>query len=61
MAHTGLSNTTNKQVLDSITEFYLLTKSEHIYMASYSGFSLIASKFRNVSCSKLEGCKPSFG
>ena len=48
IGHTSLSNTTNKQILDAVTEFYLLTNSQLIYAASKSGFSNIASKFNNV-------------
>lgn len=48
IGHTSLYNTTNKQVLDSITDFYILTNSQLIYAASYSGFSLMASKFNNI-------------
>jgi len=43
-----LTNTTMQQILDAISEFYLLTNSEHIYYASMSGFSIIASKFNNI-------------
>jgi len=45
IGHTSLTNTTEEQVLDSITEFYLLAKSNKIYSGSRSGFSLVASKF----------------
>jgi len=48
VGHTSLSNTTNKQILDAITEFYILTNSEMIFAASRSGFSLISSKFNNI-------------
>jgi hypothetical protein len=48
IGHTSLTNTTEKQVLDAITEFYILTNSEMIFSASYSGFSIIASKFNNI-------------
>ena len=48
IGHTSLYNTTNKQVLDSITDFYILTNSQIIYAASHSGFSLMASKFNNI-------------
>ena len=48
IGHTSLSNTTNKQILDTITEFYILSNSQLIYGASYSGFSIMASKFTNV-------------
>jgi len=45
IGHTSLKNTTDAQTLDSITEFYLLIKSEEIVCASYSGFSLVAALF----------------
>ena len=48
IGHSSLSNTTNKQILDSITEFYILTNSEMIFGASYSGYSIIAAKFNNI-------------
>lgn len=58
IGHTSLYNTTNKQVLDTITEFYILSYSDLIYSpskalpgktSSYgSGFSWVASKFNNI-------------
>lgn len=48
IGHTSLSNTTQQQVLDGITEFYLLIQSDAIYHASNSGFSLMAAKFRGI-------------
>ncbi len=48
IGHTSLSNTTEKQILDGISEFYLMTNSEKIYSASESGFSIMASKFNNI-------------
>jgi hypothetical protein len=48
IGHTSLNNTTNEQILDAITEFYILTNSQMIYGASYSGFSIVASKFNNI-------------
>jgi len=48
IGHTSLSNTTNKQILDSITDFYILSNSQLIYSASASGFSKMASKFNNI-------------
>jgi len=45
IGHTSLSNTTDKQILDTVTEFYIMTKSEHIIASSYSGFSVMASRF----------------
>jgi len=48
IGHTALHNTTHKQVLDAITEFYILANSNTIFGASRSGFSLMASKFNNI-------------
>lgn len=53
IGHTSLTNTTDLQVLNAITEFYLLTNSDHIYGASYSGFSFMASKMKNVPLSYI--------
>lgn len=48
IGHTSLSNTTKKQTLDSITEFYILSNSQLIFSGSKSGFSMIASKFGKI-------------
>lgn len=48
IGHSSLSNTTQQQVLDGITEFYILTNSKTIFGASVSGFSIVASKFNNI-------------
>jgi hypothetical protein len=53
IGHTGLDNTTDKQALDTITELYLLSNSEKIYYASISGFSFVASKFKNIPLIKI--------
>ena len=53
IGHTGLRNTTLKQTLDAISEFYLITRSEKIYCGAESGFSIIASKFNNIPLIKL--------
>ena len=53
IGHTSLSNTTDKQILDSVTEFYLMANSEKIFAASESGFSIISSKFKNIPLIKL--------
>jgi hypothetical protein len=45
IGHTSLSNTTEKQILDTVTEFYIMTKSEHIISCSSSGFCIMASRF----------------
>lgn len=48
IGHTGLKNTTKEQILDTVTEFYIMSNSQKIISASYSGFPIIASKFNNV-------------
>lgn len=48
IGHTSLLNTSNKAVLDTITEFYLLSNSDVIFAASRSGFSKMASEFKKV-------------
>jgi hypothetical protein len=53
IGHTSLTNTTDKQTLDAVTEFYILTKSTHIVICSYSGFSIMASKFNNIPVTYL--------
>jgi hypothetical protein len=47
IGHTTYITTTKKQVLDTVTEFYLLINSKKIYAASRSGFSYSASIFKN--------------
>jgi len=53
IGHTDLFNTTDKQILDTLTEFYLMTNSEKIYYASASGFSVMAAKFKNIPFIKI--------
>jgi hypothetical protein len=48
IGHTSLSNTTYKQTLDTITEFYIMTNSNKIFCVTESGFSIISSKFKNI-------------
>jgi len=48
IGHTSLSNTNSKQILDAITELYILSNSKLIYSPTTSGFSIIASKFNNI-------------
>ena len=47
MAVQGLRDYTD-QILDAITEFYILTNSEIIFAGSRSGFSMVASKINNI-------------
>jgi len=53
IGHTSLSNTTYKQTVDSVTEFYIMIHSEKIVAVSSSGFSEIASKFKKIPLLKL--------
>lgn len=51
IGHTALTNTTEEQVFDTITEFYIMSNSEYIYISCHTGFSIMASKFNNISTS----------
>ena len=53
IGHSSFVNTTNSQLIDGLAEFYLLSKSKHIYKSSYSGFSIMASKMYNSPISDL--------
>lgn len=53
IGHTSLSNTTERQILDAASEFYIIARSNHIFALSYSGFSLMAGHFSNVPVTKL--------
>jgi hypothetical protein len=53
IGHTSLNNTTEEEIIDAITEFYLISQSTTIYAGSQSGFSIVASKFKNVHCISL--------
>lgn len=53
IGHTSYKITSNKQILDTITEFYILTKSNKIFGASQSGFSIVAANFYNIPYVKL--------
>jgi hypothetical protein len=48
IGHTSLTNVTPEETLNAVTDFYLLTKSEHIYSMTSSGFPLMASKYKNT-------------
>jgi hypothetical protein len=53
IGHTSYKNTTELQTFNTIVEFYLLSNSDHIYKASHSGFSIMASKFNNIPISDI--------
>ena len=51
IGHTSLTNTTQQQIIDTVTEFYILLNSEKIVTPNkgwLSGFSIMASKFNNI-------------
>lgn len=48
VAHTSLTNTKDIDFFNACLEFYILSQSEEIYMCSYSGFSILASRFKNI-------------
>lgn len=48
IGHTAWKNTTELQTLNTLSEFYLLSNSKEIYLGAYSGFSIMASKFKNI-------------
>jgi len=54
IGHTSLSNTTEQQTLDAVTDFYLLSNSQLIYAVGSnhqgrsSGFSKMAAIFHNI-------------
>lgn len=53
IGHTSLPNTTEEQFFNTITDFYLLSNSEHIYRASTSGFPCMAAKFKNIPITEI--------
>lgn len=53
IGHTSLSNTNEEDLFNAVVEFCLLTTSKHIYAASLSGFSIIASKFNMVPLTNI--------
>ena len=54
IGHTCLPSTSDEAIIDTLTEFYLLAKSQHIYSASDSGFPRMASNFYGVQYTQLK-------
>ena len=54
IAHTDVYNNPEKSILDTITEFYIMTNSEKIYAASISGFSFMSSRFNNIEFYQID-------
>jgi len=57
IGHTSYAETSEQQVVDTLAEFYLITKAELVIMASYSGFSWLASLFHRIPLELLEPCR----
>ena len=56
IGHTGDLDTTKKSILNTITELFILANSEAIFTADtnrVSGFSLVASRFKNINFKKI--------
>ena len=53
IGHTSIEYTTDDQILDAISEFYLIAQSKKIISASKSGFSIMASKYKNIPVIQL--------
>lgn len=53
IGHTSFNNTTEKQVLDTITEFYIISNSKEVIQASWSGFSQTAASHKNIPLYRL--------
>ena len=58
IGHTSFANTTEAQVMDAVSEFYIMSRSSKIVALSYSGFSLTAARFNRVpvECIYESGC-----
>jgi hypothetical protein len=54
IGHTSLLNTTDIQILNTVSEFYLMTQAQHIFIASYSGFPIMAGKFKNIPVNTID-------
>ena len=48
IGHTSLKNVTTEQILNAMTDFYLLSRSDHIYSMTCSTFPFMASKYKNT-------------
>ena len=52
-AHSDLKSTSYQELLDTVTEFYIICNSSVIYAVSKSGFSFVASLFNNSQLIKM--------
>jgi len=53
IGHTCLPSTSDDVILDTLTEFYILAKSQHIFISNDSGFPKMAANFYGVSFTQL--------
>lgn len=53
VSHVSPTSTSDEEILDAVTELYLLSRSEKIYKASFSNFSYAASIFNNIPLEKI--------
>lgn len=57
IGHTSFTNTSDKQVLDTLTEFYIMSNSSDIVSGSSSGFPILASYFKKIPITFLYDTK----
>jgi hypothetical protein len=48
IGHSSLLNTSEQQIMDAVTEFFIITQSERIVVNGYSGFSNVAAHFNCI-------------
>ena len=53
IGHTCLPSTSDEAIIDTLTEFYILAKSQHIFISNDSGFPKMAANFYGVSFTQL--------
>lgn len=53
IGHTSLNGTTDEQIINTLTDFYIMAHSKELYYFSYSGFPVIAAKYNNIPYYKM--------
>ena len=53
IGHTSFKVTPESQVINALTDFYIIAHSDNIYKASHSGFSIMAAKYNNIPIDDL--------
>jgi hypothetical protein len=54
IGHTCLPSTSDDIIMDTLTEFYILAKSQHIFISNDSGFPKMAANFYGISFTQLK-------